>query len=486
MQFFNKEIFYMISNNQKSLTVFKLVMMAVVAIDSLKNLPSNAQYGSSLIYFYLIAMCVFFIPSALVCAELATSFPKTGGAYIWIREAFGKPTAFMAAWIQWLIAITWSPTILSFMMASLFYLFYPTLAENKVVMLGAILVIFWGGLFLISHGIKLSSRISALSAIIGVILPMFCISILGIAWLVQGNLIQIDLTFRNANLNINANNLRLFIPLLYSLMGIEMIAVHAGDVHNPQKNYPLVLFIASLLIVGTVIPASLSIAIVIPNEQISLTTGVIASFSNFLTAFKLTFLLPVVVIALTIGSFGIFYSWLLSVSRYLLTAAQDGSLPNFLQTTNKHLMPVNQLLLQGVSFTIISTILIIMPSVNHAFWLLTASCSQFALLYYILLFSAAIHLRYKKPKLLRPFQVGKSPFLITVLSSVAITTCLAVIIFGFIPPPGIQGADIFRYEVVLTLFMFGGLGTGITIYFFSQLTNQRELAAHTELRSDIG
>lgn len=99
-------------------------------------------------------------------AEPATSFPKPGGAYVWIREAFGKPSAFMAAWIQWLIAITWSPTILSFIMATSFYLVFPALAENKIVMLCAILVIFWGGLFLISHGIKISSHISTTSAII--------------------------------------------------------------------------------------------------------------------------------------------------------------------------------------------------------------------------------------------------------------------------------------------------------------------------------
>lgn len=479
----------MISKNQKSLTVFKLVMMAVVAIDSLKNLPSNAQYGTSLVYYYLIAIGIFFIPSALVSAELATSFPKTGGAYVWIREAFGKPSAFMAAWTQWLIAITWSPTILSFIMATSLYLVSPALAENKIVMLCAILVIFWGGLFLISHGIKISSRISTASAIIGVLLPMFCITILGIAWLAHGNPVQADLTIRNASLNINSDHLRLFIPLLYSLMGMEMIGVHAGDVHDPQKNYPLALFIAGLLIFSTVIPASLAIAIVIPNEQISLTTGVIASFSNFLNAFELSFLLPIVVIALTIGSFGIFYSWLLTVSRYLLNAAQDGSLPNFLQITNEHAMPTKQLILQGIIFTILSSVFVLMPSVNNAFWLLTASCAQFGLIYYILLFSAAIYLRHKKPNLHRPFRVGKSPFLITIISGIAITTCIMAIGFGFIPPQGIRQDEIFRYEFCLISFMFGGQGIGMLIYVFSQSTNERKTiilhADVTEPRSNI-
>src|SRR6185312_15280024 len=102
------------SVSQKPLTIFRLVMMAVIAIDSLKNLPANAQYGSSLLFFYLIATVAFFIPSALVAAELATGWPETGGIYVWVREAFGKRTAFLAIWTQWLYQLIWYPTILSF------------------------------------------------------------------------------------------------------------------------------------------------------------------------------------------------------------------------------------------------------------------------------------------------------------------------------------------------------------------------------------
>ena len=179
-------------NNNKNLSIFKLAMMSVVAIDSLKNLPVNAQYETSIIIFYSIAI-TFFIPSALVSAELATTFPETGGAYIWIKKAFGKKTAFTMIWMQWMIAIIWYPTILSFIAVTILYLFDPKIAENKLWLLSIILILFWGATFIISKGIRISSVISTISAIIGVIVPMFFIISLGLYWIYQGHNSQIHL-----------------------------------------------------------------------------------------------------------------------------------------------------------------------------------------------------------------------------------------------------------------------------------------------------
>ncbi len=75
---------------KKVLSVFSLVMINIIAVDSLRSLPFSAEYGLSLIFYYLLAAIVFFLPVALVSAELATAFPTKGGIYVWIREAFGE------------------------------------------------------------------------------------------------------------------------------------------------------------------------------------------------------------------------------------------------------------------------------------------------------------------------------------------------------------------------------------------------------------
>ena len=99
----------------------------VIAVDSLRNLPISAEYGFSLVFFYVVAALFFFIPIALISAELATGWPKTGGIYVWVREAFGTKTAFFTIWLQWIYNIVWYPTILAFLAATITYLIDPQL-----------------------------------------------------------------------------------------------------------------------------------------------------------------------------------------------------------------------------------------------------------------------------------------------------------------------------------------------------------------------
>jgi hypothetical protein len=64
----------------RSLSVFSLAMINIAAMGSIKNWPVNAEFGLASIFYLIAAAVVFFIPLALVSAELATGWPKTGGS----------------------------------------------------------------------------------------------------------------------------------------------------------------------------------------------------------------------------------------------------------------------------------------------------------------------------------------------------------------------------------------------------------------------
>lgn len=460
-----------LSSSKKPLTLFNMVMMTVIAIDSLKNLPAIAQYGNSLLFYYLIVIVTFFIPSALVAAELSTGWPQTGGIYIWVREAFGKGAAFTTVWIQWIFALIWYPTILSFIAVTLAYLISPQLAENKFYILATILTFFWGATYLSCIGLKLSSVVSTVCAVLGVIVPMLFIIFLGAYWLCLKQPSQVHFSVKSLSVNlVNTDNLRLFINLMYSLMGMEMIAVHAGDTRNPIKDFPRTLVIATIIILATVIPSALAIAMVISPKDISLTTGVIEAFTVFLNSFHLVWVKPLIIISVAVGSFGIFLTWLLASSRGLFVAASDGCLPVFLQKTNKKNMPTTVLLTQGIIFTLLCGAFVLMPSVNSAFWLLTAAASQLALIYYLFLFSSALYLRYKKPDINRPFKVGKHPAILWTICLIAMATCLISVGFGFLPPPDINQNNLMSYELFLIVLMVGAIGSAVGIYSFCKRT----------------
>ena len=125
------------------LGTFALVMLITGSIDSIRNLPATALFGSALIFFFIFSAIVFLIPAALVSAELSSTWTEKGGIYHWVKLAFGEKIAFLAIWLQWINTMVWFPTVLSFMAATAAYLFAPSLVQNKAYLITLILSMFW-------------------------------------------------------------------------------------------------------------------------------------------------------------------------------------------------------------------------------------------------------------------------------------------------------------------------------------------------------
>ena len=80
--------------NAAKISTFVLVMFITGTVDSIRNLPAAALFGSALIFFFIFSAIVFLIPTALVSAELASSWTEKGGICYWVKLAFGEKVAF--------------------------------------------------------------------------------------------------------------------------------------------------------------------------------------------------------------------------------------------------------------------------------------------------------------------------------------------------------------------------------------------------------
>src|SRR4029079_3895750 len=133
-----------LNSKGKKISVFTLIMINVIAIDNLRSLTVGAEYGFAMVFFYLLAAILFFIPTMLVTAELATGWPNTGGVYVWVREAFGPRWGFLTIWLQWIYNVVWYPTIFAFIAGIVAYLINLALVESKIFMLSVILIEYGG------------------------------------------------------------------------------------------------------------------------------------------------------------------------------------------------------------------------------------------------------------------------------------------------------------------------------------------------------
>lgn len=440
------------SNNKKSLTVFLLLMINLATVLSIRNWPITAVYGYTSIFYLLLSAIFFFIPCALVSAELATLYPKKGGVFVWVKEALGHKMGFVAVWLLWAENIVFYPALLSFISAAIAYTFFPQLANNQIYTCLMVISVFWIVTLVNMRGIHFTGKFSTFCVIAGTFIPTALILTLGGIWIFSGQPMMVSLETTPLLPDFSAlSTFAVLTGILLSFGGLEMPAVHANDVKNPKKSFPIAILLSAGIIVTLTVLGTLCIAIVIPRENISLVSGTIEAMSAFLKQYNLSFLMPFVSILIGIGALGGLSSWIVGPCRGLLASAEEGDFPPFMQMTNSRGMPHVLMIIQGVIVTFLSLMFVLMPNVSSSFWILTVLSAQLYIVMYILLFVSGIVLKYKKGHLKRAYSVpgGKVGMLIVAgLGLIGVTFSLVI---GFFPPPDVVVDNILFFESFLII-----------------------------------
>lgn len=433
--------------NSKKISTVALTLLITGAIDSIRNLPATALFGSTLIFFFIFAAVFFLLPTALVSAELTANVDE-GGVYHWSRRAFGEKIGFLTVWLQWINVVVWLPTILSFIAGTAAYLIDPALAQNKFFLVASILAIFWIITVINCNSINVSSRFAGFCTFAGLILPMTLIIALMVIWLANGYPTQIHFTASNMLPDIkHMDNWIALTAIMLGLAGMELATVHINHVKNPAKTFPRALAYSSIIILATMIFGSLSIAMVLPANQINLLSGTVQTFTYFLSVYHMSWLTPILTLLLVIGSLGGMINWVSSPVSGMSQAAQNGYLPAFFAKQNRHGISQNMLLTQAVLVSVICALFLFSPSVNGSYWLLTALSTQVYMLMYLLMFASALRLRFKHHFKTGTFTIPGKKIGTTVVCLFGLMGCLTTILVGFIPPSNINVGSNLRYEI---------------------------------------
>jgi amino acid transporter len=279
------------------------------------------------------------------------------------------------------------------------------------------------------------------------------ITILGIFWLIQGRPIQISYPTSWIPDFSALGNLSLFSAVLFGLLGMEMSAVHAEEVKNPQRDYPRALLFSTIIIFATLVLGSLAIIIVVPDQQLSVVSGLIDAFAIFFDAYHLSWMTSITAVFIIVGGVCGVSTWIIGPTKGLLISAQDGCIPPRFAQVNKHDAPVAILIAQAIIFTALSSMFVLLDSINAAYWILSALCAQMALLVYVFMFAAAIKLRYSRPNQPRAYKIPGGYFGIWLVAGTGLLCCIATIMIGFVPPTQIP----FKNPLLFQGFLCGGL-----------------------------
>jgi amino acid transporter len=390
----------------KTLGVFALAMINVAAVLSLRNFPAMAEYGWSSIGWYVIGTIAFLLPLTMASAELATGWPKGGGVYAWVKEAFGNTSGFIAIFCDWSNSLVWYPTVLAFIAATFAFALNPSLATNGLYVFAVMMVAFWGTTFIALLGSKGSSRFQSFGVIAGTIIPGTIIIALVVWYLLSGKPIQLPPFSLVAMVPaMSMNTLPFISTVVLMFAGMEMAGFHALEVRNPQTDYPKAMLLSALIIFVLTVLGTIAIAVVVPLANLNLAAGLMQAFQDFLKAFNLSWLLAPLAILVTVGGLALLESWLIGPALGLGVVARDGNMPPFFSRHNKNGAPVNVLIMQAVLGSIISCLFVFLPSVSSAYWILSAITITLLCIEYMFVFAAVIKLRHSQPDVHRSFKI---------------------------------------------------------------------------------
>ncbi len=431
------------------LGTFTLAMMTMAAIVSLRNLSLTAELGYSAVFFLILAGAVFFIPIALVIAELAAAWPRAGGCYVWVSEAYGKPMGFIALWLSWMASIAWFPTILAFtatMLGHLLAPIFPGIENNVIFILGLMLLVFWGTTLINFFGIEFSGFFSSFGVILGTLIPGILIIALGIWWWFSGHPMQAPLNFDTLTPDFKLDNISLFAGVLLSLAGVELAAYHVRESKDPQHTYPRAVAIAAFFILFVYIFGSLAIAMVVPQEKLQIASGLIQAFTVFFTKVGFEWIIPLMALFLFLGALAGINAWVIGPAKGMLVVAQDGFFPKWLKHTNKHGVPTTLLIAQAVVGSGLSLLFLYINDNSASIWFLSALSAQFTVVQYFLIFCAGLRLRNSKPNVERPF---KAPAM-KIIARLGIYSCLLSFIVVYLPHDKLVTIEHFSHCLLLT------------------------------------
>jgi len=391
-----------------------------------------ATEGLSSIVMYLVPAILFFVPTALIGAELGTTFK--GGVYVWVREAFGNRFGFLAVWLQWIQNVVWFPIQLAFVGAAIAYMIGNGDLSNSGIYTGiVIMAVYWIATLLALLGGNLFAKIGSIGGLVGTLIPAGILIILGAIWLGSSQTISADFTQSSFMPTITGlASVVLIISNVLSFAGMEMNAVHAGDMKDPRKGFMKALIIAFILILGIFIIPTLAIAIAVPVKDLGMANGVMVAFQTFFTTFNVSWMTNVLSAAIALGALASVVTWVAGPSRGVMNAARTGLLPPILQKRNKHGVQAGILIPQGCIVTLLAVIYMFGSNVSDVFLALIGMSAALYVVMYILMFAAAVVLRKKQPDVIRGYKVPA----LTAIAAVGIVACILALIMSFVPASG--------------------------------------------------
>ncbi|MDQ0150378.1 tyrosine-tyramine antiporter [Eubacterium multiforme] len=447
-----------LENRNKKLTLFQLIGISIAFYGSVRSVPTLAIVGWQQIFFMIGAAVLFAIPISLISAELATGWPKEGGAQVWVKEALGEKWAFVTAWLLWVQLFFGMVMVSSTVGVMLAYAIgKPSLAQNNIFIFIIILVSYWL-VTILNFRFDMGKVVGSIGAVVGIYIPFIALVLLGIWWTMKhGNVYLGPLNMQSAIPSLGSfDKLSFFAGIIFIFSGLEIASVHANNIENPRRNYPISVFVSMGLLIVFNLIAGLTEANAIPSDKIEL-SNITQPFQLYFNELGVPWLTNIIAAMIALGVLAQLSAWVLGPSKAMIKVAEEGNLPPIFQKRTRRDVPIAFVLIQAIVVSLVAILYVVVPDVNNSFFMVLILTTILYSVVYIFIILAEIILKYKKPDVPRAFTIPGGKFGMWVTCILALVGVVITIAVSLIPPSSIpKSGDVMyiSFQVIGTLICF--------------------------------
>ena len=383
------------------------------------------------------------LTAAVSYGELSAMYPKAGGQYVYLKEAFNPLAGFLYGWSFFAVIQTATIAAVGVAFSKFAGYFFPILElkdENILMQLGSfklypaqlvsiILIIFLT--YINTKGIK-GGKLIQTTFTVTKLLSLFGLIGFGFLLAAKGNIWHDnwqnawDMKSLSANGTVApiAGSAMLgaiaaaMVGSIFSSDSWNNVTFIAGEIKNPQRNIGLSLFLGTLIVTIIYVTANLMYISVLPLHEVAFAQQdrVAVAASNAIFGNIGTYVIAVMIM---ISTFGCNNGLILAGARVYYTMAQDGLFFKKAGTLNKNSVPEWALWAQ----CIVASILCLSGKYGD----LLDMVAFVVVIFYVLTIIGIFILRKKRPDINRPYKAFGYPVLPVIYILMGIAFCIALI-----------------------------------------------------------
>ncbi|HLP74283.1 MAG TPA: amino acid permease [Bacteroidales bacterium] len=328
----------------RELTLYGLIMVAIGSCIGSGIFVTPSQIAGLIPSPYLIIAVwtiggLITLTGALTFAELGSLFPRAGGIYVFLKEAYGGLPGFLYGWAYLVVITSGSIAVLALAFSHYLSFFIPMDRTTRVIVSVA--------------GILTVTTLNILRAKFGEIFSNIFtgLKLLGIFIIIGAGIFYGSSSFSfsgSEHVSLSASVISSFgvalTGVLFSYGGWQHASFLAGETKNPSRNVPIAMVTGAIVVILIYLLVNISYMLLLPIEKITVSERVAAE--------AVSTILPwgglLVAAIISISTFGTMGIYTLSTPRIYYAMAEDGLFFNALAKVHPRFMtPVNAIIAQS-------------------------------------------------------------------------------------------------------------------------------------------